>query len=64
MRVSEQITALAPDAVECTKLARTLALRLTDDVTDGIIAMSYYKTNELPSRGVAGVGWRAGKDGV
>ncbi|CAM9622884.1 unnamed protein product, partial [Ectocarpus sp. 8 AP-2014] len=35
-----KITDLAPDAVECCKLARTLALRLTDGLPDGPIATS------------------------
>ncbi|CAN0115798.1 unnamed protein product [Pylaiella littoralis] len=49
------ITHLAPDAVECSKLARSLALRLTDGLTDDTIATSCAKTKNTHS--ADGVGW-------
>lgn len=51
-----QINSLAPDAVECSKLARTLVPQLTDDLTDVTIATSY-DAKENPKRSAAGVGW-------
>ncbi|CAM9616074.1 unnamed protein product [Ectocarpus sp. 6 AP-2014] len=55
----EKITDLAPDAVECSKLAKSLALRLTDGLTDGNIATTY-DANEHLARHAAGVRWGAG----
>ncbi|CAM9961251.1 unnamed protein product, partial [Ectocarpus fasciculatus] len=53
------ITDLAPDAVECCKLARTLALRLTDGLPDGPIATSR-DAGEQCTHGAAGAGWGPG----
>ncbi|CBN79018.1 expressed unknown protein [Ectocarpus siliculosus] len=50
---------LAPDAVECCKLARTVALRLTDGLPDGPIATSH-DAEEKRTPNAAGVGWAAG----
>lgn len=58
-----QITDLAPDAVECSKLAKSLALRLTDGLTDGTIAITY-DAKERRMRHAAGVGWGAGESDV
>lgn len=57
------MTDLAPDAVECSKLAKSLALRLTDGLTDGTIATTYDANKHL-TRHVAGVGWGAGESDV
>ncbi|CAM9229427.1 unnamed protein product [Pylaiella littoralis] len=54
-----KITDLAPDAVECSKLAKSLALRLTDGLTDDTIATSCAKTKN--THNAAGVGWGAGE---
>ncbi|CAM9677770.1 unnamed protein product [Ectocarpus sp. 12 AP-2014] len=54
-----KITGLAPDAVECCKLARMLALRLTDGLPDGPIDKSR-DTEEKRKHDAAGVGWGAG----
>lgn len=61
--VVRQITDLAPDAVECCKLARTLALRLTDGLPDGHIATSR-DAEEKHTHSAAGVGWGAGEGEV
>ena len=54
------MTELAPDAVECSKLARTLSLRLTDRLTDGTIASSHYAAED-PKHSAASVDWGAGE---
>ena len=57
--VSGQITDLASDAVECSKLARTVALRLTDGIADGNIAMSY-DSGSISKYGASGADWGTG----
>lgn len=54
------MTELAPDAVECSKLARTLAIRLADGLTDGVIASSNH-ANEDPEHSSASVDWGTGE---
>lgn len=61
--LARQITDLAPDAVECSKLAKSVALRLTDGLTDGTITITYDANEHLASH-AAGVGWGAGEVGV
>eukprot|EP00752_Nemacystus_decipiens_P006587 g5929.t1 len=57
-----KITALAPDAVECCQLAKRLALRLADGLTDGTIVASYRDKEHL-SHNAAGARWEAGMGG-
>eukprot|EP00752_Nemacystus_decipiens_P007102 g6364.t1 len=59
----EKIAELAPDAVECSKLAKSLALRLTDGLTDGTIATTDDANKHL-TRHAAGVGWDEGGSNV
>lgn len=54
---------LAPDARECSKLARTLALSLTDGLTDGAIASSH-RAKEDRKHGATRVDWGTGEGGA
>ncbi|CAM9603552.1 unnamed protein product [Ectocarpus sp. 12 AP-2014] len=59
----EKIADLAPDAVEFSHLAKSLALRLADGLGDGTIAITY-DANEHLTRHAAGVGWGAGESAL
>lgn len=58
-----QIIDLAPDAVECCKLARAVALRLTDDLTADTTCTSNNAQKRV-DHGVAGVDVEEGEGGL
>ena len=62
LNFARQVTDLALDPVECSTLAKSLALRLTDGLADGIIAPP--NDDKDTTHSLASVGWGAGEGDV